>query len=76
MCDWSSVVCSSDLQTPQVFDAELLQKAYKQEFSLLFTDDASVVEAFGTKIHLVKGNRENIKITTEFDLKLAEAIIK
>ena len=64
------------VQTPQVFDAELLQKAYKQEFSLLFTDDASVVEAFGTKIHLVKGNRENIKITTEFDLKLAEAIIK
>lgn len=64
------------VQTPQVFDAELLRKAYKQEFSPLFTDDASVVEALGTKIHLVEGNRENIKITTEFDLKLAETIFK
>ena len=64
------------VQTPQVFDAELLQKAYKQDFSTLFTDDASVVEALGTKIQLVEGNRENIKITTEFDLKMAESIIK
>lgn len=62
------------VQTPQVFDAELLRKAYKQEFSPLFTDDASVVESFGTKIYLVEGNRENIKITTEFDLKLAEIL--
>lgn len=64
------------VQTPQVFDAGLLRKAYLQEFSPLFTDDASVVEALGTKIHLVEGNRENIKITTEFDLKLAETILK
>lgn len=63
------------VQTPQVFDAELLKKAYEQEFSVLFTDDASVVEALGTKIHLVEGNIENIKITTEIDLKMAETFL-
>ena len=42
----------------------------------MFTDDASVVEALGEKIALVEGNRENIKITTPFDLKIAEAILK
>ena len=63
------------VQTPQIFDAELLKKAYEQEFSTLFTDDASVAEVLGTKIHLVEGNRENIKITTEFDLKIAESIM-
>lgn len=60
------------VQTPQVFDSELLKKAYEQDFSPLFTDDASVVEAIGIKIHLVEGNRENIKITTAFDLRIAE----
>ena len=63
------------VQTPQVFDAELLKKAYEQDFSPLFTDDASVVEALGVKIHLVEGNRENIKITTEFDLRIAESLL-
>jgi 2-C-methyl-D-erythritol 4-phosphate cytidylyltransferase len=60
------------VQTPQVFEANILKKAYEQEFNSLFTDDASVVEASGVKISLVEGNRENIKITTPFDLKLAE----
>jgi 2-C-methyl-D-erythritol 4-phosphate cytidylyltransferase len=63
------------VQTPQVFDGELLKKAYEQEFSTLFTDDASVVEAMGKHVQLVEGNRENIKITTEFDLKIAEIFI-
>lgn len=63
------------VQTPQVFDAKLLREAYDQEFSTLFTDDASVVEAFGAKIQLVEGNRENIKITTAMDLKIAEALL-
>jgi len=58
------------VQTPQVFDGELLKKSYEQCFSPSFTDDASVVEAFGAKIHLIEGNRENIKITVGFDLKL------
>ncbi|MDP4237920.1 MAG: 2-C-methyl-D-erythritol 4-phosphate cytidylyltransferase [Bacteroidota bacterium] len=64
------------VQTPQVFDGEMLKKAYGQNFSPLFTDDASVVEALGEEIKLVKGNRENIKITTGFDLELAEILIK
>lgn len=64
------------VQTPQVFDGSLLKKAYEQEFSALFTDDASVVENMGTKIHLVEGNRENIKITTAMDLGMAEVILK
>lgn len=64
------------VQTPQVFDAELLKKAYKQGYSPLFTDDASVVEAMGTNVHLVEGNRENIKITTGFDLEIAEVLLK
>lgn len=63
------------VQTPQVFDANILKKAYDQEYNPLFTDDASVVEAFGVKISLVEGNRENIKITTPFDIKLAEKMI-
>jgi len=64
------------VQTPQVFDVELLTKAYEQPYSSLFTDDASVVENLGLKINLVEGNRENIKITTAFDLKLAEILLK
>ena len=60
------------VQTPQVFDVTLLRLAYQQEYTDLFTDDASVVEALGEKVYLVEGNRENIKLTTPFDLKLAE----
>lgn len=62
------------VQTPQVFLSQILIDAYEQDFSESFTDDASVVESMGTKIHLVDGNRENFKITTEFDLKMAEAL--
>jgi len=64
------------VQTPQVFDAELLKNAYEQPYSAVFTDDASVVESLGIKINLVEGNRENIKITTVFDLVLAEVLLK
>lgn len=67
--------CYKLVQTPQVFEAKLLKSAYNQEFSSLFTDDASVVEALGEIIQLVDGNRENIKITTEMDLKIAEILI-
>ena len=62
------------VQTPQVFDASLLRRAYGQEYTDFFTDDASVVEALGGKVYLVEGNRENIKLTTPFDLKLAEVL--
>ena len=63
------------VQTPQVFRALLLKQAYAQPYTSAFTDDASVVEAFGHRVELVKGNRENIKLTTPFDLKLAEMLI-
>lgn len=63
------------VQTPQVFDVALLQRAYQQKYTEMFTDDASVVEALGEKVFLVEGNRENIKLTTPFDLKLAEMLI-
>ena len=62
------------VQTPQVFDAELLKKAYGQAYTSLFTDDASVVEALGESVFLTEGNKENIKITTPFDLKIATVL--
>ena len=63
------------VQTPQVFNAEKLRKAYEQPFSTIFTDDASVMEAAGYSVTLVEGERENIKITTPSDMLIAEAII-
>ncbi len=63
------------VQTPQCFKSEILLKAYNQKYRKHFTDDASVVEAIGEEIHLVKGNVENIKLTRPFDLKVAEAIL-
>ena len=62
------------VQTPQVFDSALLKEAYAQPYTPAFTDDASVVEAMGVPVYLTEGNRENIKITTPFDLKVAEAL--
>ncbi|MDR0939130.1 MAG: 2-C-methyl-D-erythritol 4-phosphate cytidylyltransferase [Mediterranea sp.] len=64
------------VQTPQVFDLDLLKRAYGQAYSPRFTDDASVVEALGeVPIRLVPGNRENIKITTPFDLKVGNTLL-
>lgn len=64
------------VQTPQVFQFATVLEAYQQPYNDHFTDDASVVEAMGEKITLVVGNRENIKITTPFDITIAEAILK
>lgn len=62
------------VQTPQVFSLALLKKAYAQPYVPAFTDDASVVEAFGHEVTLVQGNRENIKITTPFDLVVGNSM--
>ena len=62
------------VQTPQTFDIQLLKRAYAQEYSEAFTDDASVVEAVGVSVEMVEGNRENIKITTPFDITVATAL--
>ena len=64
------------VQTPQVFQTTSLKKAYLQEFSPAFTDDASVIESIGEKINLVPGNPENIKITLPSDLKIAELFLE
>ena len=63
------------VQTPQTFPLALLKEAYQQPFSEAFTDDASVVEALGKDIVMIEGNRENIKITTPSDLRIAESQI-
>ena len=56
------------VQTPQVFDAELLRRAYELDYSPDFTDDASVVERAGHAVTLCHGERGNLKITTADDL--------
>ena len=74
----SKAVSRSNLykvQTPQCFFASTLKDAYKQNFSLFFTDDASVLESNGGKIITIIGEERNLKITTKEDLMLAEALI-
>ena len=63
------------IQTPQCFQTEIILKAYEHDYKFTFTDDASVVEAIGVKIHLIDGNPDNIKITTPKDLLIAEALL-
>jgi len=63
------------VQTPQCFKVSILKEAYQHSLKELFTDDASVVEANGTKVSLVEGNYANIKITTSEDLKIGEALL-
>jgi len=65
-----------NVQTPQCFYASVLKSAYKQAFHNGITDDASLVEELGTRIHLVEGNEENCKITTSYDLKITELFLK
>lgn len=62
------------VQTPQCFQSDIILKAYQQDYQNSFTDDASVVEQLGHTIYLVEGNKENIKITTPEDLKMAEVL--
>ena len=64
-------------QTPQVFRANLLRQAYEKAArdQVIVTDDAALVERIGAPVYLVHGSPENIKVTTPFDLVLAEAIL-
>ncbi len=64
------------VQTPQVFKSELIKQAYDQSYDKRFTDDASVYESMFGMVCLVEGNRENIKLTTPTDLKLASNLIR
>jgi len=64
------------VQTPQCFHSDSLKKAYGSSGAGEFTDDASVLEASGEKIHLVQGLKENIKLTTQADFHMAEGLIR
>jgi len=64
------------VQTPQVFPDDLLKNAYETPYREEFTDDASVAEDDGIQIKLVEGDEKNIKITTSFDLKLADFFVQ
>lgn len=63
------------IQTPQVFSADLIKKAYRQEYKPEYSDDATVLESSGEKINLIEGNRENIKITNPEDLLISKALL-
>lgn len=63
------------VQTPQGFDADILRRAYNQPFNKSFTDDASVVEAAGYAVEMTEGEVENMKITTPYDLKIANILL-
>ena len=68
-----------EAQTPQVFGADLLKKAYANLENVdksTITDDAGLVEALGQAVHIVETDMSNIKITRKSDVTLAEAIIK
>lgn len=64
------------IQTPQTFKSDALKLAFSQPFSDSFTDEASVAEAAGMRIHLVKGESNNIKITNPVDLIVAASLLK
>ena len=64
------------VQTPQTFKLELIKQAFQQEYNALFTDEASVLEAFGNSVTLCDGDDTNIKLTRPIDLMWAEVFIK
>lgn len=64
------------IQTPQTFFSELIKSAFEQDFHESFTDEASVVEKLGVKIHLIEGESSNIKITRPLDLLIAEKVLE
>ncbi len=64
-----------EVQTPQIFEAGLLRRAYAQDSLDGATDDASLVERLGETVHAVEGDVRNIKVTTPEDLKLVRAIL-
>ncbi|MBQ5865432.1 MAG: 2-C-methyl-D-erythritol 4-phosphate cytidylyltransferase [Oscillospiraceae bacterium] len=66
------------IQTPQVFDFDLLKAALKKAFEdgAAITDDCSAVERMGFKVRIVEGDERNIKVTTHMDLKIAELLLE
>jgi 2-C-methyl-D-erythritol 4-phosphate cytidylyltransferase len=64
-----------EIQTPQVFRADLLRRAYAADDLSGATDDASLVERLGEPVHAVDGDVRNFKVTTPADLKLMRAVM-
>ncbi len=64
------------VQTPQTFHSKILLPAFQIDYKDKFTDEATVVEAYGLKVSLVEGEATNIKITSPVDLLIAERILK
>lgn len=64
-----------EVQTPQFFECNLIKDAYKQPLVADMTDDASVVESAGRTVGLFEGSPYNIKVTNQFDIKIAELIL-
>ena len=69
--------CLRAVQTPQIFDREILEEAHQQATSVGYygTDDATLLEWMGYTVQIVEGSQENIKVTTPDDLWLAERIL-
>lgn len=64
------------VQTPQTFQSDILLQAFKQEYNQSFTDEATVVEAAGTKVFLIEGEYNNLKVTRPLDLFIAEKLLE
>lgn len=64
------------IQTPQTFHSKILLPAFQIDYKDKFTDEATVVEAYGMKVSLVEGEENNIKITRPVDLLIAERILE
>ena len=64
------------IQTHQTFRADILLPAFEQGYKEEFTDEATVVEAYGEEVYLVEGEKSNIKLTTPEDMLVAETILK
>lgn len=63
------------IQTPQTFHSKIILRAFNIDYKPNFTDEASVVEAYGLKVNIIEGEENNIKITTPFDIQLAESLV-
>ncbi|MFZ1530414.1 MAG: 2-C-methyl-D-erythritol 4-phosphate cytidylyltransferase [Ferruginibacter sp.] len=63
------------VQTPQVFHSRIILPAFNIDYKEKFTDEATVVEAFGMQVNLVEGEETNIKITHPIDLEIAKSIL-
>jgi 2-C-methyl-D-erythritol 4-phosphate cytidylyltransferase len=64
------------IQTPQTFRTDILLPAFEQEYRAAFTDEATVVEQYGTAVYLIEGEYRNLKITRPVDLLIAESLLQ